>query len=100
MSNFTSIENALLIQVSGGNGSLKGKGTIQTPTVSGSGEFEYTPEGVRQYSGTLEGCKQQAADNHGGFFQGLGDTLLGRGNVLQQQYDRCEQNYGTAAPGS
>ena len=99
MSNFIQIENAELAQVSGGWAWLVPLAGAAITAAATSGSTD------RVYGNNLEECKQQANNNFGGFIQGLRDRVLGRGDMLTDQLNRCEDNYGKkasapAAPGT
>ena len=85
MSNFASIETAVLTGVTGG--AVEGSGELTLPGGSGKGSVKVTQDPVKQY-GTSEllACKQQASDNFGHFWQS--------GARLDQQLADCDKQFG------
>lgn len=86
MSNFTTIESALLTTVNGGG--FEGEGEVKTPGVSVSGKAKVTQDAVKQYENSYTGCKQQAADNFGNWYQ------FGGGPRLDRELAACEKQFG------
>jgi hypothetical protein len=86
MSNFTSIENALLLGVSGGG--VEGSGEVTTAAGSAKGAVKVTQDPVKQYgdNNNLLACKQQASDNFGAWYQS--------GARLDQQLADCNKQFG------
>ena len=85
MNTFATIDNAVLVTVSGGEGEASAK--VKLPGGEAEGTVKVRPNPVKQY-GTSEllACKQQASDNFGRFYQS--------GKRLDDQLADCNKQFG------
>lgn len=86
MTNFESIAQQLLNDVSGGGTEANGEVTLPTGASAKAG-VKLTQDPVKQYGNTeLLACKQQAADNFGSWYQS--------GARLDAQLADCDKQFG------